>query len=441
MLVYTKDVQTLINDGITKYQEKSGKLFGEPSIMEFFESMIGMVNSEQKVKLNSDTFYKHYYIKIKSHTSSEVGYSVNYLNALSNFAYNLDYLDKFERVIEDEDEIPEFPSHHPCFPATPAIKINGIKNIDGVEFSNLWVKDESFNPTGSHKDRKAHELYLFYDKIAKNSMSNNERIKLPRLSMISSGYAAIALQHRLYDAGLPNLKVLHDKKIDIEILEALKKLNAETYSTDLTSKKLSSEEIKELTNNPEGEDLTDGNNIALHLSGQYYDWLSYECLNLNPNWIFIPYGSGELFKNIVEIHAKEIKSRSNSKRYFGNKEILKKCNFIGVKPKDHSRKSTFRCLVSYYNIDEVDDITNLYKFCGAKTGIYEVLDKKSIIDKALDILQGVTHLKPEASGVAGLIYLLQLSNSTTINNHRNFEIDPKDKILIINTGTLNPKFL
>lgn len=58
-------------------------------------------------------------------------------------------------VFEDEAEIPEFPWDHPAFPATPVIKIK----MEG--FNNIWIKDESHNPTGIHKDRVAQEVYLF----------------------------------------------------------------------------------------------------------------------------------------------------------------------------------------------------------------------------------------------------------------------------------------
>lgn len=46
---------------------------------------------------------------------------------------------------------PEFPDDNPKFPATPTYKIA----VPG--FSDVWIKDKSFNPTGTHKDRMAWE--------------------------------------------------------------------------------------------------------------------------------------------------------------------------------------------------------------------------------------------------------------------------------------------
>jgi len=50
---------------------------------------------------------------------------------------------------ENDPNRPEFPGDNPKFPATPTYKIK----VPG--FSDVWLKDESHNPTGTHKDRMA----------------------------------------------------------------------------------------------------------------------------------------------------------------------------------------------------------------------------------------------------------------------------------------------
>ena len=57
---------------------------------------------------------------------------------------------------ENNPNKPEFPADDPKFPATPTYKIN----VPG--FSNVWLKDESHNPTGTHKDRMAWEIVVTY---------------------------------------------------------------------------------------------------------------------------------------------------------------------------------------------------------------------------------------------------------------------------------------
>ena len=57
---------------------------------------------------------------------------------------------------ENDPKKPEFPPENPKFPATPTYRIK----IPG--FSNVWLKDESKNPTGTHKDRMAWEIVVTY---------------------------------------------------------------------------------------------------------------------------------------------------------------------------------------------------------------------------------------------------------------------------------------
>ncbi|HZX44372.1 MAG TPA: hypothetical protein VFF28_01680 [Candidatus Nanoarchaeia archaeon] len=57
---------------------------------------------------------------------------------------------------ENDPSKPEFPADNPKFPATPIYK------IDVPGFSNVWLKDESHNPTGTHKDRMAWEIVVTY---------------------------------------------------------------------------------------------------------------------------------------------------------------------------------------------------------------------------------------------------------------------------------------
>lgn len=50
-------------------------------------------------------------------------------------------LDSIVVASENDPLKPEFPADNPKFPATPTYQIK----VPG--FSNIWLKDESFNPT------------------------------------------------------------------------------------------------------------------------------------------------------------------------------------------------------------------------------------------------------------------------------------------------------
>src|ERR1700722_19113512 len=91
-------------------------------------------------------------------------------------------------VASENDPLkPEFPADDPKFPATPTYQIN----VPG--FSNVWLKDESLNPTGTHKDRMAWEIVVTYRDFLLAKKNGQTSGPLPAMSIISSGSAAIAI--------------------------------------------------------------------------------------------------------------------------------------------------------------------------------------------------------------------------------------------------------
>src|SRR3989338_8856707 len=103
---------------------------------------------------------------------------------------------------ENDPNNPEFPPNDPKFPATPTYKIT----VTG--FSNVWLKDESHNPTGTHKDRLAWEMVVTYKDILLAKKDEYVKEKLPQLSIITSGAAGTAIQTMLNKYKLPPLKCL-----------------------------------------------------------------------------------------------------------------------------------------------------------------------------------------------------------------------------------------
>ena len=134
---------------------------------------------------------------------------------------------------ENDPNNPEFPAEDPKFPATPTYK------IDVPGFSNVWLKDESVNPTGTHKDRMAWEMVVTYRDFLLAKKRGLRKGVLPKMSIISSGSAAVAIQTQLRKYGLPNLKVLLDHKTPDKIIKSLKIIGCEIYETDLGKKPFS----------------------------------------------------------------------------------------------------------------------------------------------------------------------------------------------------------
>lgn len=317
---------------------------------------------------------------------------------------------------ENNPNKPEFPAENPKFPATPTYKIK----VPG--FSNVWLKDESHNPTGTHKDRMAWEIIVTYRDFLLAKKRGQIKGHLPTMSIISSGSAAIAIQTQLKKYYLPNLKVLIDADLDMDTVRSMKKLGCEIFETDLSKKPFHWKEILTLTQNPNGFDITSSE--ALDPTTRFYDWLSYEILNSSPDFCFIPFGTGNLFENILNINKKEVSTKNHDPRFKGNLEILRKCNFFGATTNNPKSKADklYSPHLPFVHYDE--QWIRLYRyagFCGPESNVY--LIKEQYLDKAMKIAE-MNNVNCEPSGIAGLALLFQMKNKI----HKN------KKILIVNTG-------
>lgn len=317
---------------------------------------------------------------------------------------------------ENDPSKPEFPPEDPKFPATPNYRIN----VPG--FSNVWIKDESQNPTGTHKDRMAWEMVVTYRDFLLAKKESKSTDKLPQMSIITSGSAGIAIQNMLRKFGLPNLKVLVDIDLPEKFVHALERIGCEVYKADLSRKPLNWKEILELTDNPYGIDVT--SNEALDPLTRYYDWLSYEIINQSPDFCFIPFGTGNLYENVLKINKKEVISSSHDPRFHGDVEKLKKCNFIGATVNDPKSKAD-KLYAPHRPFTIFDEqwlkVYLLSGACGEDSNV-SILQEK-YLNQAIEIAKE-NGINCEPSGIAGLGMLMQMKERV-----------PKDsKILIVNTG-------
>jgi len=318
---------------------------------------------------------------------------------------------------ENDPHKPEFPPDKPKFPATPTYKIE----VPG--FSNVWLKDESVNPTGTHKDRMAWEMVVTYRDFLLAKKRGQIKNSLPHLSIISFGSAAVAIQNQLRKYKLPNLKVLIDVNfINPTILKALKKMGCEIYETDLSKKPLTFREILILTHNPNGFDIT--SNEALDPTTRFYDWLSYEIINNSPDYAFIPFGTGNLYENVLNITKKETSTKIHDPRLRGDVKKLRNCNFLGATTNNPRSKADklYSPHLPFVHYDE--QWIKFYRcagFCGPQSSVN--LIKEEFLGRAMDIAksQGVNC---EPSGIAGLALMLQMKNKLPKNK----------KMLIVSTG-------
>lgn len=317
---------------------------------------------------------------------------------------------------ENDPRKPEFPANNPKFPATPTYEIK----VPG--FSNVWMKDESQNPTGTHKDRMAWEIVVTYRDFLLAKKRGQAKGGLPAMSIISSGSAATAIQEQLRKYNLPDLKVLLDAGHDKQLVKFLESIGCEVYQTNLSKKSLGWQDILALTHNNNGFDIT--SNEALDPTMRFYDWLSYEIINSSPDYCFIPFGTGHLYENVLNINKKEVSAKKHDPRFKGDVKKLRGCNFMGVTTNNQNSKAEklYSPHLPFVHYDE--QWIRFYRdagYCGTKTDVY--LLKERYLDLAVDMAhnQGINC---EPSGIAGLALMLQMK-----------ELLPKKaKMLVVNTG-------
>ena len=316
---------------------------------------------------------------------------------------------------ENDPDKPEFPPDDPKFPATQTYK------IEVPEFSDVWLKDESHNKTGTHKDRMAWEMIVTYKEFLK-SKKVGKIDTLPVLSILSSGSAALAIQTQLRKYELPNLHVLMDSQADSSIVDNLKKVGCKIFLEDLGKKTFDWEEILRLTDNEDGFDIT--SNEAYDPTVRFYDWLSYEIINSDADYIFVPFGTGQLYENIMNIIKKELNYKINDPRFKGSMEVLQKTSVLGAtttNPKSKADK-LYAPFLPFANYSK--QWIKFYRFTGLTGEMSQVYNlEEKYLDEAIKIASE-QKINSEPSGIAGLGLLLQIKDKI-----------PKDKkILIVNTG-------
>lgn len=139
----------------------------------------------------------------------------------------------------------------------------------------------------------------------------------------------------------------------------------------------------------------------------------------------MPFGTGNLYENILNINKKEISNIKNDPRFKGNIKILKKCNFIGATVDNIKSKAALKLYFPHLPFKHCDEQwIRFYKnsgYCGKDSNIFYL--KEKYLDQAIEIAKS-NKIKCEPSGIAGLGILLQMKN----------KIPKNSKILIINTG-------
>jgi hypothetical protein len=472
--VYTKDVLSLF-DKVDLWSKEDGRTKLVKDKYKRMNNYMALILQELKSSKNQkkpsktitaipeNTISKKYRDLTGDSVGEECSGNVNItLDPLSWVIEGRPYLERFRLYPGENDEVDNyneplrfarFPIVNPAFPATSSqrLKLDGFKEFNLENYTNIFVKDESQNPTGTHKDRMALEVLNWYEQKERANFEGHKRN--PNLSLLSYGCAALAIQSILginkriqeYSFSKTNLRVLLPDNIDPGIENALSNIGADVYKVDLTKENLTSKRILELTENTMSNsyDLTFGNSYdceeKINLKEDYYNYMSWEIINTNSKYIFLPFGSGDLYYNVLKRMYDNVLGNGLTPTCMHIKpEELLKLNLIGCTVFNNPNKKndkvirTFDKLYSPYygdnNNKELSDRIISEKILNNGCSI-KILDENhlNLIPLATKIMIK-NNIDFELSGLSSMLMFLSRINDLSIK--------PKDKVLIVNTGKL-----
>lgn len=165
---------------------------------------------------------------------------------------------------------------------TPLIPMKSLDKRFSVP--KVYIKDESTNPTGTAKDRRNQFI-----------ISEAERLKVDKLALITSGNNGYSLGVLAKTIDLPIVCIV-DRELPDEIKKRLESVAYQVIEVNLQHKILRPEEVISFAREREDEviwDVTNGYEES-------YRNIVGELLDIKPDYIVVPVGSGEIFVGVVE---------------------------------------------------------------------------------------------------------------------------------------------
>jgi hypothetical protein len=270
----------------------------------------------------------------------------------------------------------------------------------------------------------AWEVIVFYKELLQQWRAVAPSEPIPNMSIISAGCAALSIQGYLSIYKLPALKVLTDIRTNPDTLSLLQRAGCQVYQHDLSQRHLSADDVLGLTDNNAGYDLTSAAVVDPN-HRYYYDWLSREILNEQPDYLFVPCGTGQLLANIVNSASDILEDPTRDRRFRGDPARLSDVIYYGVTEDDPDSKLDKLYSASPSEIRLLEFYLKDAKrkgHCDRQSSVERNVDSW-FIDEAI-LLAKQERIDAEPSGLAGLAYFLQIQ-----------EIIPTDKkVIIVNTG-------
>lgn len=265
---------------------------------------------------------------------------------------------------------------------TPVLEIEELS--DFFNLKSLLVKDESFNPFGTHKDRKSH--YVVQTAI-------RESIRPEALCILTAGNAGLSLAAFAAGESLPVTAVIDASNTTAR--SSLEQVCEQVHQVDLMRKRWSRKELQTMAGAACGRRVRDVTNLIVP-----YHSLAMEIILYRPDVIVVPVGGGELFLGLVA----------------GLRDAGLKTRLIGVTV----RRSTSSADKLYALWTPHRDRINKLTLPSSRHSLYYMDDESTLSETCRKVRQ---HLRCEPS------------SATAFDALRHISLRADERVLVINTGT------
>ncbi len=313
-------------------------------------------------------------------------------------------------------------------------------DLENEHYGHLWIKDESdpeSNPTGTIKDRAAHELITLHRDNARVldirvmtkeiDVGELSRYKVPVLSIITAGNEGLAIARGFAKYNLPPPNLILDTKTQSNVIDQLKQERASVFLVDLSNRELTAQDILKLSDNRDGIDWT--SNSSFEPQSILYDWHVHEVLNELPDEIYVPYGTGRLDENYLHWQMKSARSAGSGKRdprlRVEGAKVAGINVFAGEPENPDSVADKLVAKFKPFLLFRDSDITGLKRlgFSGKDSSVGKVSEE--YIKHAHQLLKK-RGIAAEPSAAAGLALYMQRWDQGLAN--------PRNKVIVVNTG-------
>jgi threonine synthase len=290
------------------------------------------------------------------------------------------------------------PTHALCVGHTPVFSLPELSNYFGIK--NLWVKDESANPLGTHKDRKSLTVVRKAMRLAASSRPE-------AFCILTAGNAGLSLARFASSSSIPVIAFIGEENTSSLLKTELESACERVVRLDLNGHEWNSQELCDIAGATLGRRVLDVTNGVIE---PYSAIVSEICLlhpERQPDVIVMPVGCGELFLGVE----------------LGLKRHGLKARLVGVTTPEHSMADKLYARWRPHG-NHVTELT----LNGSPHRLFNLSDESLLLD-TYDWLRLTNLVKCEPSSAAAFTALFEVRT----------QLKPDEKVMVINTGTFSEK--